>query len=383
MIDTVILTMQLDKTLVTDPDKFTPSLRWLKESDRGFGARLFTKYTQNINQKYGYYPRLTVTPRWKGYLEIPLKIEFSVPKLLYGNNLDEVSEDDFERVIEVLQSKLKEMGIRVFPEQLRNALVSAVHYSKNIPLSHFVTASWVISVLSKLDVTKRLELNHRHFKNQGHALYFDCGSYQIVIYDKLKDIGKSKRHAVDKEPTSEQLGLFDFIKKNKIPAEILRIEIRLVQKGKLNSLFTQFGYPANPTFKQIFNSEIARKVLHFYWDFIANEKSLFLLKATDQDTLKQVIEFQRLNKRKLSTIETLGIAQIIEYSKTNGLRTLRESLSSFYSDRNWFRQQKYFDLIEKITADKKPYDFVTDIENTLNTLKPYRIENDLIKGEES
>lgn len=382
MIDTVILTMQLDKTFVTDPDKFTPSLKWLKERNQGFGGRLFTKYTQNINQKYGYYPRLTVTPRWKGYLEVPLKIEFSVPKLLYGNNLDEVSEDDFERVVEVLQSKLKEMGIRVFPEQIRKTLVSAVHYSKNVPLSHFVTASWVIKILSKLDVTKRLELNHRHFKNQGHALYFDCGSYQIVIYDKLKDIGKSKRHAVDKDSTVEQLELFKFIKGSKIPAEILRIETRLVKRGKLNSLFTQLGYTTNPTFRQIFKSEIAKKVLYYYWNFIANDKGLFLLKATDQDALKQVIDYQKQNKRKFSTMETLGIAQIIEYAKTNGLRGLRETLGSLYSDRSWFRQQKYFDLIDKITAAKKPYDFVTDIQNTLHTLKPYRIENDLIKGEE-
>lgn len=383
MIDTVILTIPVSHTWIQEPDKFQPSLRGVKEAlERGLGSRLFATYKYNIHHSKGYYPNLTATLRWGNGYQLFLKIQFSVPKLLYGNNLDEVGNEDFEKIVDILKNKLSEMGIRIFTEQLKNALVSIVHYSKNIPLSNHYTASMIIKNLEKLDVTKKLELNHRHFKNQGHALYFDCGSYQIVIYDKLKDINKNKRQAVDKDLTNKQLELFNFIKNNKIQAEILRIEVRLIKKTKLNSIFTQMGYVANPTFKQVFNSEISQKILNIYWNFIVNEKGLFLLKFTEQDTLKQVIDYQKQGGRKLSTIETLGIAQIIDYSKVNGLRGLRETLANIYSDRNWFRQQKYFALIGKITANRTIYGYVQDIEDTLEIFKPYRIEQDLIKGEQ-
>ena len=189
MIDTITLTIPISHTWIQEPDKFQPPLSGVKEAlERGLGSRLFVTYKYNIHYSKGYYPNLTATLRWdKGY-QLFLKIQFSAPKLLYGNNLDEVEDKDFDKIVAVLKDKLSEMGIKLFTLQLKNAPVSIVHYSKNISLPNHYTASMVIKNLEKLDVTKKLELNHRHFKNQGHALYFDCGSYQIVIYDKLKDM---------------------------------------------------------------------------------------------------------------------------------------------------------------------------------------------------
>jgi 6-phosphogluconate dehydrogenase (decarboxylating) len=63
-----------------------------------------------------YKPRLTMTKRFNttGRHEATLAIEFSAPKLLYGNNFDELTENDFTLVVELLQSKLKEMGVHFF-----------------------------------------------------------------------------------------------------------------------------------------------------------------------------------------------------------------------------------------------------------------------------
>lgn len=373
MIDTIILTIPNADKLIWEPDRFTPTLKGIRENaEKGFGARLFMKYTQNINSKIGYYPRLTVTPRWDNGLQIPLKVEFSIPKLIYGNNLDEVEDKDWGLIISTLQKKLLEMGVRLFSSQLENAPVSTVHYSKNIVLSDHYTASSAIKALSKLDVSKKLDINNRHFQNEGHALYFDCGSYQLVFYDKLLDITKNKRQAVDKDKTKQQLDLFGYIKENKIPLEILRFEIRLTKKAKLNSLFGKLGYPINPTFKQAFSQEVSLKVINYYWDFL-KEKGLFLLKFNSTDTLKQVIDYQKLSGKKLYAVETLGIAQIIDYSKANGLRNLKNTVTSLYSQRTWFRLGKYFDKIEDITAKSGNYQFIDDIETTFAKYEPYKV----------
>ena len=377
MIDTVILTIPVSHTWIQEPDKFQPSLRGLKDViERGLGARLFAKYTYNMPKSEGYYPRLTVTLRWdKGY-QLFLKIEFSIPKLLFGNSLDEVEDKDFDEVVNILKNKLSEMGIRIFTEQLKNALVSAIHYSKNILLSKPYTASMVIKNLGKLDVTKRLELNHRHFQNEGHALYFDSGSYQIVIYDKIKDLAKTNRHSVDKDKTSKQLDLFNYLKENKIPLEVLRLEVRLTKKTKLNSLFRELGFVTNPTFEQVFSKDKAQSVVSHYWNFITQDKNLFMLRFSDTDLLKQVIDFQKLSGKKLSVIETLGLAQIITYSKEFGLRNLRNTLCTHYSERTWFRLNKFFNLIEQITSQRDNFGFINDIEQALLTFEPYRTKSE-------
>lgn len=374
MIDTIILTIPNADKLIWEPDRFTPSLRGVRDNaEKGFGARLFMKYTQNINSKHGYYPRLTVTPRWDNGLQIPLKIEFSIPKLIFGNNLDEVCDSDWDLIVATLQKKLSEMGIKIFTANLENAPVSAVHYSKNVVLSKHITATSAIKTLSKLDVSKKLDINNRHFQNEGHALYFDCGSYQLVFYDKLQDITKNKRQAVDKDKTQQQLDLFEYITEHKIPLEVLRFEIRLTKKVLLNSLFSKLGLPINPTFKQVFSQEVSQKVINYYWS-ILKENNSFLLKFGNSDSFKQVVDYQKSAGKKLNAIETLGVAQILDYSKAYGLRNLKNMVTSLYSQRTWYRLGKYFDKITEMTGNFGNYQFVNDMENAFNSPEPYRVE---------
>ena len=226
-----------------------------------------------------------------------------------------------------------------------------------------------------------MEVNHRHFQNEGHALYFDCDSYQIVLYDKLRDIVKSSRQAADKDKTVNQLDLFKQYQKKKNAPEILRLEARLIKKVKLNSILTSLGYEPNPTFKSIFDENLAKKVLQYYWDFITPDKGLFILKFSEENILKQVIDCQKAEKTKLNAIETLGLAQIIEYSKNYSLRDLRTTLTDFYSQRTWQRLDKYFKQIEKITSGNKEFGFISDIENSLEVFEPYRTAS-LLEGEQ-
>jgi len=80
----------------------------------GGRANITCKQNPTPNElKQGIYkPRLTITKRInrERNFEIPLKIEFSIPKLLYGNNFDEVTDADFPAVIQKLKTVLKDMG---------------------------------------------------------------------------------------------------------------------------------------------------------------------------------------------------------------------------------------------------------------------------------
>ena len=127
MLDTIVLTLSKNMYYISEPDRFEPSAKLNLLGDDNFrwswifSAKQNPSKTELIN---GYYkPRLTLTNRFNhtGRREATLKIELSLPKMLFGNNFDELTTSDFEPVTTVLQSRLKEMGVMIFTKILENA----------------------------------------------------------------------------------------------------------------------------------------------------------------------------------------------------------------------------------------------------------------------
>src|SRR3990167_5853860 len=120
MIDTIVLVLKQNMFTIADHNKFSPSTEGLFNSAYyrlGGRSNMVCKQNPTPNElKAGIYkPRLTITKRINKLrnFEIMLKIEFSVPKLLFGNNFDELEDSDFGKVVGILQTKLKEMGVLV------------------------------------------------------------------------------------------------------------------------------------------------------------------------------------------------------------------------------------------------------------------------------
>src|SRR5437870_4162294 len=104
MIDTIVLTLKPEHFAIMDHAKFSPSTEGIyKHPYYTIGRNGFIKCVQNPTQEdmkdRVYKPRLTVTKRiGTGGFQITMRIEFSAPKLLFGNNFDEVEETDFEEI---------------------------------------------------------------------------------------------------------------------------------------------------------------------------------------------------------------------------------------------------------------------------------------------
>ena len=115
MIDTVII--NIPKNHIT---KLSDE-RW----DMIFRSGSFGKFVKNPTKlqkedKEKYYPRITGIKR--AYQEF-VKIEFSVPKLIFLNNLDELENKDFNLVIDTLHERLKEMDVFIEKQRLKVAEV--------------------------------------------------------------------------------------------------------------------------------------------------------------------------------------------------------------------------------------------------------------------
>lgn len=374
MIDTIILTIPREQIRMLSPDG-----RYIPAWDLHSKTNNYTKYVKNptpYDRKNEIYrPRLTgVKRRVRGNLYNSfLKIEFSVPKLIFGNNLNELSESDFPKVLNTLKERLIEVGVLISDKDLRQATVSTVHFGKNIELRDGYTASFVTKELSKININKKFDLSKTSFRNDGQSLQGYTMAHSVVFYDKVSDLGKSKKRAIDKDQVPNQLSLFSGIKASTPSLEILRFEVRLCQKQKLNGVLRKIGFKKDPTFEDIFKADIWKKALLFYWDQMIKNENLFLFSnKTEPKELLQDLLKKYPNSKAKEYIFLVGLDALCK--SKGGIRDLRSILETKVSQRSWYRISDGIKRLNKATSKRKISDWVKQIEDSLNEFKPYHIE---------
>jgi hypothetical protein len=375
MIDTIVLMLQYPEHFsIADHDRFSPSSRGLFQSPYyTLGARGNFSCVQNPTAEElrngNYKPRLTATRRVsRGGLPVFLRIEFSAPKLIFGNNFDEVEDSHFALVADTLLKKLRDMGVRITHDALVNAPVSAVHYSKNIPLTDYTLPSSILKELAKIDLTKALDLNQTDFRNEGHCLKFHANSHELALYDKMKDLQKAKtseKRAVEND-NAVQLELFDQLKPKK-PFEVLRIEARLGKREVIRQRFEKAGIKVAPTFAGIFKKTIAQKILFSYFEII---ETGYALLGYQPRTGKDFFAYFRTIRPKAKPKKILQMLGMLTICQEVGIRGFRELLEPC-GKHHWPRLKKDW----QGCSIKAPCPVLKPIQDALRTFTPLRLSN--------
>jgi hypothetical protein len=370
MIDTVCLLIPKDKLTVLDLSQYgVPTWNLHSKTDQ------YDKFVKNPSKRdldSGlYFPRLTGYRR-KGFRQdANVRIEFSVPKLLYFNNLDELEDKDFPEVIDTLQDRLKTMGIVVTKSLLEQASVSSAHFSKNIQLEDGYTVTHLISEMNKVNLRKSFDFAKTRFMNDGQSLYAHTTAHQLVIYDKIADLGKDKKRAIDKDQPLYQRTLFTELQKDSELNEVIRFEIRLNHKQKMNKVIEDLGYAKNPTFRDVFNTELSKKVVNSYWQKLIKERNLglFSIAVSVKDILRTLFLADKKLKPK-QAIYLLGLFQLAR--DEDGMRQLRTIISKRSHDRTWYRIAKDMQQASGLITKNKLRDWVTQLDKKLADYKPYK-----------
>jgi hypothetical protein len=292
MIDTIKLTLDKTMFIVLDKSKF---VRDVMNSSRGYYS-LVQNPTKKELLEGNYKPRLTLMHRFNcsGRQEETLSIELSLPKLLFGNNFDELQDNHFDQLIQILTIKLKDMGVGIWNNSLLCAPVSSIHYSKNIPLTDGSTPHYIISKIRDANISTTLDADEASFRNGGYGYKWHTNSYELAFYDKIHDLLQSKNKGDKRSEEKDsviQLNLLNSFKQQK-QHEVLRMEIRLNQRQKIGKMLRSIDIDIPITFQQLFNSSIAQKVLLHYWKEIEAKRP----RLTDWKT-----------KNPLSTVSLLKI----------------------------------------------------------------------------
>jgi len=366
MIDTIILQLKQGQFTIMNHSKFKTSKEAMFNNKDNF-----CKWSNNptvLDKKLGIYrPRATLIKR--GYLEF-LKIEFSAPKLIFKNNLEELIENDFSLVVDTLKKRLEEMGILVFKASLENAEVISFHPSKNIKLNNGYTSNFAIRQLSKVDIGKRFDIDVKDYRNNGESLQFYTRLFSICIYDKVNDYLKPQRRAIDKDQIYKQRSLFDLLKKEDPFFEVLRIEVRLNGKRKINELLQNLGFNRNPCFKDLFDGDLCKKILNYSWEMIFN-KNEFIFSLNDGP--QKILESLIIKNNDIKLIEGINIVGLYLLTKDkDGIGGLRKIIDARYKKHSWGVVRRYMSTLEK-KIDHPIYGFVQDIERGLKEFKNYKL----------
>lgn len=370
MIDTVCLLIPKNKMQMLSSST-TGKPDWDLQSRTDQYER-FVKNPSKSDKASGlWFPRLTDYNRRGFYQDNNVKIEVSLPKLIYLNNLDELEEKDFALVVETLQARLRKMGVIIDRAVIESASVSAVHFSKNILLQDGYTSNHLISEMNKVNIRKTFDLTKATYMNDGQSLCAHTTSHQLIIYDKIADMNKDKKRAIDKKQTNYQFSLFGEIKKAEEVIEVIRFEVRLSHKKKMNQVIKRLGYGKDPTFRDVFNVEMSRKVVADYWQKLIKERNLGLFSISL--SLKDVLRTIYVANPKIKPKQAIYLVGLFMLGRDeNGMMELRSIVTKNSHDRTWYRLVKDMQVAGELITKNKLRDWVVQIDNSLAEFKAYK-----------
>ncbi|MBR4632070.1 MAG: hypothetical protein IKO48_01950 [Elusimicrobia bacterium] len=289
MIDTIKISVE-NNFLIRDTSLF--SVKY-KVGDRWFYKTLKEELEYRREHNYGedyplkaylkplsdgvYRPKIeyVISP----YTNPLLYLEFSAPKLLFGNNLYEIPVGEESKVISKLITVLKDLGIEVTRNTLKNALVRKIHYSKNFILDKKLKCSDVLNLFKE---TRYPHL--RRFKDykENKSVQARCKSFGISMYDKIADMEDSGNYN-----DNEKFNLIKGQYKNRI----LRVEIKFDKVDKTDKLQKIIKYPAKSKLilKDVFKSWYLGDVFKDTIDKICNHKEMpkIILEANKREELEK------------------------------------------------------------------------------------------------
>jgi len=355
MIDTVKLMISSFDFEVTQPELFYPDATQALNSDRVFATAV--QRPSKTDHKIGLYKpslKLVKRPIEGGGISISLLIEFSAPKLLFGNNFEECHELDLKPLVLKLAQVLRSMGVVVAPQILLTAKVIGIHYGKNYVFTDYSLPYSYMEEMDRANISRVYDVNQADFRNQGHSWKFRTNTFEFTLYDKIKDLEKanvSYKRALESSQNG-QLPLLMPLRRlrQKKPFEVLRLEIRFSNTRSIKKLLNDLNIDMEIKFNLLFSKEIAQKACLYHLNKV---REALLLTNTRSESgftqyLSNLIQLNPTSKPKL----LFTFAAYKEVVKEKGEQVARLLLDP-KNNGSWFRyRQQFKSLIEPKTHFK-------------------------------
>lgn len=296
MLDTVKIKIKngnIDKLENFSPEFKRRIYENLTNNEKKIKTRFIKKFILRPNLiKDTYIPKVEIYEKIdskKNRVIYDVLIEFSAPKILLGNNLEEISESDFKKIISKLKHRLNLVGVHANENTYKTAIVSKVHFGKNIILPDKYSMESVISELKTTNMGKPYDSTEKIMtKNRDEIFHIYAGTRAYVFYDKIRDILNRKIKSADKHTTTYEKELVESYQLEH--KEILRYEYRLKHyqtvKSEINKIL---GRTPKDTviFQDLFDENLWKTIINKSWSKIVQRPENILALIFDKENKKR------------------------------------------------------------------------------------------------
>ena len=291
MIDTVVMKIPFNKCIITDFNQFGSEQKVTNLLNSFINAEPIPNNPKPWHNKIGYFPRITLIKSYKidgSY--VYFKIECSVPKILFDNNIYEYSEEYFYLFLWVLQDKLWRMGLWIEIRNIENAYISRIDFSKNIILPN--NCHSFIRYVNKIPLDSRLEKTETSYSNKGCGSKQYSDDFQISIYDKRLEFNKAlysgdKEHHLENNKYQQKLDAK--IRHNR--KNILKFEISFFKKRKLKELCESLSIDVGEyRLHNLLKPNVSKVILQHYAHKIISSIRKLNLDSIDEMTMLDRIQ---------------------------------------------------------------------------------------------
>lgn len=286
----------------------------------GKGIEIYVNPTSEDKQ-HGYFPRITFsrTAFQVDDSSTNFKIECSLPKILFNNNVYELRESDLENLLQMLQEKLNRLGLFIEVDILRNAFISRIDYAKNIllPGNCSIFLHWV----SKADLHSSLGRKQTDYTPGGSSFKSYTKRHHILAYDKVAEVVKSF-YCENRSVTNDnycQRALFNQLQEAN--SQIFRLEVAFLKRAKLKDLCASLNIEMGQgRLSQLFNENISKTILQHYSSRIFNSIRRLNLDNSDDITLIDRIEQAFPNITTNRTLNLLSQIKLVSAYRMDFIR---------------------------------------------------------------
>ena len=268
MIDSV--TLSIRNFIVYSDEFFTKAKVQELSGEFGVFGRFSTRYTdypQRCKAEGRYFPQVHIAERFRrwhgGWCVQPasrhLVVQVSLPKLLYSVSIFDIDERLLPAVAQRIVEALKEIKIGVTLDEVLDAVVQRVDYSKILKISpSFGSTARILRGLAPYECKQSSDFNRSNYHDgrDGFYLKFYNSSRGFVIYDKFDEILTNGRTKLEQEIARQYVA-------GKWKHGALRIELSLQKKQTVEAALRRFISTKRKdfTFRDAMSTKIARALI--------------------------------------------------------------------------------------------------------------------------
>lgn len=374
MIDSV--TIHIANFVTYSDEFFTKAQHQDLKGKHGIFGRITTRYTdypQKCKAEGRYFPQVHIVERSRRTVrgmvptERKLVVQVSLPKLLFGASIFDMDERLLLLAAKKLVDVLGEIKIGVTVENVLDAVVYRLDYSKILQISpSFGTTAHMLRALLPYDMKQSSDFNRRDYHDGKNGFYikFFNSSQGFVIYDKFDEIVTNGKTKLEQEIARQY-------KVGKWTKGALRVELSLQKKQTVDATLRQFSDAVKKkdyTLREAAKSEIAKHVLMRTFErvYVKDFNRLIRLGGLKETELLHIIEQHAKDFRDRAVLYYLA-----HRVRDNGLKATIEDLKRQASPATVGRYKRAVeDILGGVEAKKDNMNPVTYLQRKLAAFRP-------------